>query len=99
MSEAPNAVRRAVEWLPDMDSNHDKVNQNHLCYHYTIGQKARSDVTGTGARWSSLEDGIQRPNSTPGRQTLKFSEEKELSGNNTPPPDIEKGLHWFGFRL
>ena len=50
-----------VEELPDMDSNHDKVNQNHLCYHYTIGQKARGDVTGAGGRRSSLEGGIYRP--------------------------------------
>ena len=26
------------EWLPDMDSNHDKQIQRLLCYHYTIGQ-------------------------------------------------------------
>jgi hypothetical protein len=26
------------EWLPDMDLNHDKVIQSHLCYRYTIGQ-------------------------------------------------------------
>jgi hypothetical protein len=25
-------------WLPDMDLNHDKVIQSHLCYRYTIGQ-------------------------------------------------------------
>ncbi len=24
-------------WLPDQDSNLDKLNQNQLCYHYTIG--------------------------------------------------------------
>ena len=28
-------------WLPDMDLNHDKVIQSHLCYRYTIGQCAR----------------------------------------------------------
>ena len=26
-------------WLPDLDSNQDKLNQNQLCYHYTIGQR------------------------------------------------------------
>jgi hypothetical protein len=26
------------EWLPDMDSNHDKLLQRQLCYRYTIGQ-------------------------------------------------------------
>ena len=28
-----------LEWLPDLDSNQDKLNQNQLCYRYTIGQK------------------------------------------------------------
>ena len=27
-------------WLPDQDSNLDKLNQNQLCYHYTIGQSS-----------------------------------------------------------
>jgi hypothetical protein len=27
------------KWLPRMDSNHDKVIQNHLCYRYTTRQK------------------------------------------------------------
>ena len=26
----------AKKWQPDLDSNQDKVNQNHLCYRYTI---------------------------------------------------------------
>ena len=29
-------------WLPDMDLNHDKVIQSHLCYRYTIGQAGAS---------------------------------------------------------
>ncbi len=29
-----------MSWLPDMDLNHDKVIQSHLCYRYTIGQDA-----------------------------------------------------------
>ena len=28
-----------MKWLPDMDLNHDKVIQSHLCYRYTIGQR------------------------------------------------------------
>ena len=27
-----------IEWLPDMDLNHDKQIQSLLCYRYTIGQ-------------------------------------------------------------
>ncbi len=30
-----------MKWLPDMDLNHDKVIQSHLCYRYTIGQDGR----------------------------------------------------------
>jgi hypothetical protein len=30
--------KNAGRWLPDMDLNHDKVIQSHLCYRYTIGQ-------------------------------------------------------------
>jgi hypothetical protein len=36
-------------WLSDMDSNHDKVLQRDLCYHYTIGQ-ARVKVSLTRER-------------------------------------------------
>jgi hypothetical protein len=32
-----------MNWLPDMDLNHDKVIQSHLCYRYTIGQAARGE--------------------------------------------------------
>ncbi len=33
-----NARTNALQWLPDMDLNHDKQIQNLLCYRYTIGQ-------------------------------------------------------------
>jgi hypothetical protein len=36
MSKLPNG--RRVEWLPGMDSNHDKEIQNLRCYHYTTRQ-------------------------------------------------------------
>ena len=29
-----------MNWLPDMDLNHDKQIQSLLCYRYTIGQCA-----------------------------------------------------------
>ena len=32
-----------MNWLPDMDLNHDKVIQSHLCYRYTIGQCKRRE--------------------------------------------------------
>jgi hypothetical protein len=28
----------SINWLPRMDSNHDKVIQSHLCYRYTTRQ-------------------------------------------------------------
>jgi hypothetical protein len=31
-----------ANWLPDMDLNHDKVIQSHLCYRYTIGHAGAS---------------------------------------------------------
>ena len=30
-----------MNWLPDMDLNHDKQIQSLLCYRYTIGQWSR----------------------------------------------------------
>ncbi len=32
------AVVLEIDWLPDMDLNHDKQIQSLLCYRYTIGQ-------------------------------------------------------------
>ncbi len=31
-----------MDWLPDMDLNHDKQIQSLLCYRYTIGQAGRA---------------------------------------------------------
>ena len=31
-----------TEWLPRMDSNHDKQIQNLLCYRYTTGQEGKA---------------------------------------------------------
>ena len=31
-------VQMEMNWLPDMDLNHDKQIQSLLCYRYTIGQ-------------------------------------------------------------
>ena len=33
-----------MNWLPDMDLNHDKQIQSLLCYRYTIGQTRASNV-------------------------------------------------------
>src|SRR2546428_9505525 len=33
-----NETEEEMNWLPDMDLNHDKQIQSLLCYRYTIGQ-------------------------------------------------------------
>jgi hypothetical protein len=33
-----------MNWLPDMDLNHDKQIQSLLCYRYTIGQCAARNL-------------------------------------------------------
>src|SRR5215213_10350533 len=38
-------MKTAGNWLSDMDSNHDKVLQRDLCYHYTIGQARRESIS------------------------------------------------------
>jgi hypothetical protein len=38
MSSAFRVLSSGLEWLPDMDLNHDKQIQSLLCYRYTIGQ-------------------------------------------------------------
>ena len=38
MNSALRNPNSAIEWLPDMDLNHDKQIQSLLCYRYTIGQ-------------------------------------------------------------
>lgn len=34
----PGKLSPEMNWLPDMDLNHDKQIQSLLCYRYTIGQ-------------------------------------------------------------
>ena len=34
-----SAAIEKLNWLPDMDLNHDKQIQSLLCYRYTIGQR------------------------------------------------------------
>ena len=36
--------KNLMNWLPDMDLNHDKQIQSLLCYRYTIGQTGASKV-------------------------------------------------------
>ncbi len=46
-----------VEWLPDMDSNHEKRLQRPLCYRYTIGQNFRFFM---GALGELLVDALKK---------------------------------------
>ena len=34
-----------MNWLPDMDLNHDKQIQSLLCYRYTIGQSEHREAS------------------------------------------------------
>lgn len=36
-------MERKEGWLSGMDSNHDKLLQRELCYHYTTGQTEGGD--------------------------------------------------------
>ncbi len=40
------SAKRSLEWLPDMDLNHDKQIQSLLCYRYTIGQTGAPKLEG-----------------------------------------------------
>jgi hypothetical protein len=42
-----------MNWLPDMDLNHDKQIQSLLCYRYTIGQTSALTIK-RGRRESRL---------------------------------------------
>jgi hypothetical protein len=44
-----------MNWLPDMDLNHDKQIQSLLCYRYTIGQCDASRSVGHPLRQSSRQ--------------------------------------------
>jgi len=44
-----------MNWLPDMDLNHDKQIQSLLCYRYTIGQAGAVDRLNAFAGQSSHE--------------------------------------------
>jgi hypothetical protein len=39
-----NVTTAVMEWLPDMDLNHDKQIQSLLCYRYTIGQDGQQNI-------------------------------------------------------
>lgn len=42
-----------MNWLPDMDLNHDKQIQSLLCYRYTIGQSVATKRLNLSLRESS----------------------------------------------
>src|SRR5208282_1476829 len=48
-----------VNWLPDMDLNHDKQIQSLLCYRYTIGQAGASDRLKGFVRQSSKQTAVE----------------------------------------
>ena len=65
--------RELRSWLPDMDLNHDKVIQSHLCYRYTIGQAGALRKLNTFLFQSRLVQSLKRSNLNSGaicRQTM-----------------------------
>jgi hypothetical protein len=46
-----------MNWLPDMDLNHDKQIQSLLCYRYTIGQAGAFGSLSLSPRQSSRQTG------------------------------------------
>ena len=44
-----------MNWLPDMDLNHDKQIQSLLCYRYTIGQAGALESLCLSLRQSSRQ--------------------------------------------
>ena len=40
-------IEDKMNWLPDMDLNHDKAIQSRLCYRYTIGQCQSREKVGS----------------------------------------------------
>ena len=58
MSQNVEDVRsRQKKWLPDQDLNLDKLNQNPLCYRYTIGQSVYTAKNGSGS-WIRTSDQV-----------------------------------------
>src|SRR5208282_3895206 len=53
-----------VNWLPDMDLNHDKQIQSLLCYRYTIGQAGALGRLNAFSGQSSRQTGsmLKEPN-------------------------------------
>ena len=47
-----------MNWLPDMDLNHDKQIQSLLCYRYTIGQAGASARLNAFPSQSSRETAV-----------------------------------------
>ena len=61
-SPQPSAL---VDWLPDMDLNHDKQIQSLLCYRYTIGQAGAFTSLVSFVRQSSCQNNVP-----PGRKII-----------------------------
>ena len=57
MTSVTNRRRGQKKWLPDQDLNLDKLNQNQLCYRYTIGQSVYTAKNGSGS-WIRTSDQV-----------------------------------------
>ena len=47
-----------MNWLPDMDLNHDKQIQSLLCYRYTIGQDGTAKLNTLNKESRIVQSGL-----------------------------------------
>ena len=70
-----------MNWLPDMDLNHDKQIQSLLCYRYTIGQAGALDRLIAFPVQSSRQTTVPR-----GRETVAHSFNHGLASHKNHKP-------------
>ena len=72
-----------MDWLPDMDLNHDKQIQSLLCYRYTIGQTSAFKLEYSPAE-SRLERRLRRETTGAAGPELPRTSSGESALINTP---------------
>ena len=79
------------KWQSRKDSNLDKVNQNHLCYHYTTGLRPSSKTAYTIARGGEKTSPVRdffAPGGSGGPRRAFFPRRRL---DRTPPKQYIKG--------
>lgn len=86
-----------MNWLPDMDLNHDKQIQSLLCYRYTIGQ------AGAFERLNVLAARSSRQTSQPRRGNIFVVRDSHLKPSSVRsdicrPAGAKSFLFWFHYK-